>query len=581
MIEPSPRRTTRRRTAPLTLAGLLGLVALLATLPGAAWAPVAATRAADPLASASPDGFGDSQQPTSIDPAASGAPTTDVIADPSQNTPEDMAAWSARAAAATLPADVSKPDIVLLIIDDFPQIDDRLWDRLPTIKKLFIDSGVRFTDYIGNDPLCCPGRANLLTGQWTAHHGVTHNDARLFDPRESIATELKASGYWTGIFGKYFNETGLLADKTPPGWSSTFIFSWGYWHYKAWLNGQLIKYGTADEDYSTATIQDAALSALGKAPKDKPRFIWLAPYGTHAGEDQAGLHKDDPAPDPRDEGAKACKDIPAWSTQANLEKDIKDKPQYLQGRMLIKKWPVQRHCETLLSIDRLLAKTLAKLKAQGRPDPMVILTADNGMGWGAHRWKVKFVPYATPIPLFIHWPALLGDAPATVTTTVSNIDIAPTLCAIAGCEMGPFPDGDPVDGISFLSLLNDVGAVNGGAPALAGTAPASVVRQPDGTITGLHLGRTVVFEEDDPKWDKPQVPKWSGVRTTDENPLGRWVFTKYITGEKELYDISGGPCWDWSPGDPGDPCELQNLAKKSAYTDIRKQLAQELADRLK
>src|SRR4051812_48826074 len=58
---------------------------------------------------------------------------------------------------------VARPDIVALIIDDLPQIDDRLWRRLPTIRRLFLDGGVRFTDAIGNDPLCCPGRANLLT----------------------------------------------------------------------------------------------------------------------------------------------------------------------------------------------------------------------------------------------------------------------------------------------------------------------------------------------------------------------------------------------------------------------------------
>ena len=97
-----------------------------------------------------------------------------------------------------------------------------------------------------------------------------------------------------------------------------------------------------------------------------------------------------------------------------------------------------RTCETLLSADRLLAATLDELRAQGRPEPLVILTADNGMAWGAHRWLLKHVPYATPVPFFIRWPAVLGEAPATVPTTVSNVDVAPTLCAIAGCRMGPY-----------------------------------------------------------------------------------------------------------------------------------------------
>src|SRR5689334_13886516 len=80
----------------------------------------------------------------------------------------------------------SRPSIVVVIIDDLPQMDDRVWSRLPTISRMFLGNGVRFTDYVGNDPLCCPGRANALTGQFTDHTGVTYNNARLFDPRETI-----------------------------------------------------------------------------------------------------------------------------------------------------------------------------------------------------------------------------------------------------------------------------------------------------------------------------------------------------------------------------------------------------------
>ena len=99
-------------------------------------------------------------------------------------------------------------------------------------------------------------------------------------------------------------------------------------------------------------------------------------------------------------------------------------------------------------------KAILLITASG---PMVILTSDNGMGWGAHGWFPKFVPWATPMPLLIRWPQLLGTSPATVATTLSNIDLAPTLCEIAGCTMGPFPNGHAVDGTSFLPLLDQVG----------------------------------------------------------------------------------------------------------------------------
>jgi hypothetical protein len=51
---------------------------------------------------------------------------------------------------------------------------------------------------------------------------------------------------------------------------------------------------------------------------------------------------------------------------------------------------------------------------------------------------------------------------------------------------------------------------------------------------------------------------------------------EYATGERELYDVSNGPCWQWRSRDPGDPCELTNLAGQPAYAVIQAALAQRL-----
>ena len=478
------------------------------------------------------------------------------------------------------PAATQRPDIVLLLLDDMPLMDDRVWDRLPTIRRLFLEQGVRFSDYSGNDPLCCPGRANLLTGQWSHHHGVVRNDARLFDPRESIATELHDAGYWTGIFGKYFNQTARLRDKWPAGWDQSFIFGGNYWNYPAWANGRRVHYGAKDEDYSTTVIQRRALDALQAAPPDKPRFLWLAPFAIHGGLDQKRVGSLQAQPAVEDIGSPLCAGIPDWSTPANLEFDMSDKPAYLRQLPLIPSRPLVRACEALLSVDRLLAAVLAELAAEGRPAPMIILTADNGMAWGAHRWLLKHVPYATPLPLFIRWDALLGSAPAIVSTTVTNVDIAPTLCAMAGCRMGPYHNGYGVDGISLLPLLDDIGRANRLASATSRRSlPDGITRAADGTIAGLHLGREVIFTEHLSRIEAHGMPPWRGLQTSDEAPIGRWIWTQYVTGETELYDISGGPCWTWHAGDPGDPCELTNLAHDPAYASTRATLATTLAAR--
>ena len=41
------------------------------------------------------------------------------------------------------------------------------------------------------------------------------------------------------------------------------------------------------------------------------------------------------------------------------------------------------------------------------------------------------------------------------------------------------------------------------------------------------------------------VVPWMSVRTTEEAGIGLWEYTEYETGEKELYDLSGGQCWNW------------------------------------
>ena len=60
-------------------------------------------------------------------------------------------------------AAAQSPNIVVLMVDDLGvmlndegQPDDRLLSVLPTINSTFLKHGLRFTDYIGNNPLCCP-----------------------------------------------------------------------------------------------------------------------------------------------------------------------------------------------------------------------------------------------------------------------------------------------------------------------------------------------------------------------------------------------------------------------------------------
>ena len=165
---------------------------------------------------------------------------------------------------------------------------------------------------------------------------------------------------------------------------------------------------------------------------------------------------------------------------------------------------------------------------------------------GEHRLRSKRAPHNNRLTLYVG-----GSYPvAQITDRVQNWDVPVTICDIAGCTLGPYPTGQAVpDGKSFLELLNG---------------------------TALNMGRDAVLDEF--PTGAPEVPEWYAVTTTDLSPLGLWQYIEYKTGEKELYDLSNGPCWLWKPGQAGDPCKLENRAGDPAYASVRASLARRLAE---
>mgnify|MGYP003350499693 CR=1 FL=1 len=90
-------------------------------------------------------------------------------------------------------------------------------------------------------------------------------------------------------------------------------------------------------------------------------------------------------------------------------------------------------------LDAGVGRILADLEQAGELGRTLILfTSDNGMNLGAHRMLGKFTPYSVDVPLFVHWPTALGTAPRRVNELSANVDLAPTLCAVAGWLRLPF-----------------------------------------------------------------------------------------------------------------------------------------------
>src|SRR4051812_38412791 len=74
-----------------------------------------------------------------------------------------------------VPTPPSRPNIVMFYIDDVPPHDGSLWSNpalTPNIYDHFVAHGINFNRSIGEDPLCCPARGNMLTGQHTHNNRV-------------------------------------------------------------------------------------------------------------------------------------------------------------------------------------------------------------------------------------------------------------------------------------------------------------------------------------------------------------------------------------------------------------------------
>jgi arylsulfatase A-like enzyme len=451
-----------------------------------------------------------------------------------------LAAPSTAAPGAGAPAGVAprladapsaKPNVVLFLLDDTNPMDGRLWNNpalTPTLYNMFVAHGITFSNAVDDTPLCCPSRGTLLTGLHSFNHGVTVNDVNLFHPSESIATELGGKGYATMLIGKYMNHTERLTSsqyaKHAAPWSVFDIFTSPFSDDEGFFYDYEVteKDGTVlyPDEHSTQWVTNTAVSAMAATDPDKPLFAYLSIVDTHRPAMPMPQFKDD----------TRCDSMPPWNPPNYNEADVSDKPGYVRNTKLLKYpdgWPVVSYCKEMLGVDWMVNQVVTELQNEGRFDnTMFVFMGDNGMSWGQHRQQLKETPYAVRIPLMISWPARWGTAPRTIDEYISNIDFAPTVCDLAGCQLGPFPTGQShADGLSWLPLL-------------------------DGTVP--NMGRDALVETE---W---RIHPWAAVQTTQLSPLGLWHYVEYKSGFKELYDVAPGH----------DPWELDNLASNPAYNSL-------------
>ncbi len=95
-----------------------------------------------------------------------------------------------------------RPNVLLLVSDD-QAWSDFTPALMPSLFAQLVDQGVLFKRAYVNTSLCCPSRAQIVTGLYEHHTGVDTNTVPL--ERPTIVEALHDSGYRTMLAGKYLN----------------------------------------------------------------------------------------------------------------------------------------------------------------------------------------------------------------------------------------------------------------------------------------------------------------------------------------------------------------------------------------
>jgi N-acetylglucosamine-6-sulfatase len=441
----------------------------------------------------------------------------------------------------------ARPNLVLIVLDDLDDTGAPYWDVMPKTRELIADRGVQFTNSFATDPMCCPARATILSGQYPHNNGVvTASDVNIPPDvlggeitdgsaieifardaeKRSIAVRLHESGYRTAFLGKYLNGYELAPDYVPPGWDEWFglggSFLDGY-GYVANHNGSKESYGNDVADYQTDVLAQQAFEFLTNAEAEDadPFLLTLWPSAPHAPIGPAPRHEDNEFADDH---------LP---TRPNFnEQDVSDKPSWLREGVPQLDAAGRRHeaeryrngLGSLVAVDDMIAKLGEKLDENDELDDTVfIFTSDNGQNRGAHRLPQKMAPYEESIrvPLAIAGPNVPNG---TEDRLVTHADVAPTLLDLAGVALP-----DELDGRSLLPLLQ------GSEPRWRQDFLVEFYGLYHAYIQ-LHTANDVAYFIDG--GETLSVPSYRAVRSTD------YLYVEWYGGdvhEYELYDLEADP----------------------------------------
>jgi len=367
---------------------------------------------------------------------------------------------AAGASAAAQPAPTPRPNIVFIMTDDHAAHAISAYgskvNQTPNMDRL-AKEGALFTSVFATKSICTPGRAAILTGQYSHLNGVTMFN-RFDSGRMTVARLLQQGGYYTGMIGKWH----LGSD--PQGFDRWEIFP-GQGDYV----DPVLYTATGEKQYTgryaTDVVTELALDFIATRPADKPFFLMMHHKAPHRPWTPNAAHGAEFAGRTIPEPATLWDDY-AGRTDALHEnqqriandltpQDLKQAPPAGLTGDALTRWKYQRYMQdylaTVQSVDDSVGRVLDALDQAGLGrNTIVIYTSDQGFFLGDHGLFDKRFMYEESIrmPFLVRWPAVIRPG-TRIDAMGLNIDFAPTFLDAAG-----LPPSADMQGRSLVPVLH-------------------------------------------------------------------------------------------------------------------------------
>ncbi|CUH76192.1 choline-sulfatase [Tropicibacter naphthalenivorans] len=434
-----------------------------------------------------------------------------------------------------------KPNILIIMVDQlngtlFPD-GPAEWLHAPNLKALAARS-TRFRNAYTASPLCAPGRASYMSGQLPSVSRVYDNAAEFASDIPTYAHHLRRAGYYTALSGKmhfvgpdqlHGFEERLTTDIYPAdfGWTPDYRkpgerIDWWY-HNMGSVTGAGVAEISNQMEYDDEVAHNAKMKLydLARGKDDRPWCLTASfthPHDPYVArrkywdlyEDCDHLLPEVPAMDYKDHDphSKRIFDANDWRNFDITQDDIQ------RSR--------RAYFANISYLDDKIGELLQVLE-DTRQEAIVVFVSDHGdmLGERGLWFKMSFFEGSSRVPMMIAVP---GGEGGLVTEPVSNIDVCPTLCDLAGVDMS---EVEPW------------------------TAGQSLVPQMQGEARTTPVAMEYAAEA-----------SYAPMVCLRE---GRWKFTRCQLDPEQLFDLEA------------DPHELQNLAGDPAHAETLKHF-QTLAD---